>query len=193
MKLLIHACCADCLLHLLETLKTNDADVGVYFYNPNIHPQSEYFARLFALKKVLANMPYKLIVPHWKPSEYFDAIGKNCEKKISCPNCWHLRLKSAFNYAKENNYEAVATTMLTSHYLDREKIARMGQKLAKQYGLKFIVPEKRDSDLKTRGFYKQNYCGCIFSLNERFGEKYKLINSGFAELKDEGEFGISGT
>jgi len=193
MKLLIHTCCADCLLHLLETLKTNDADVGVYFYNPNIHPQSEYFARLFALKKVLANMPYKLIAPHWKPAEYFEAIGNNHEKKIRCPKCWHLRLKSAFSYAKENNYDAVMTTMLTSNYLDREAIARMGVALGKQYGIEFLVLKKLECEIKTRGFYKQNYCGCIISLNERFGEKYKLINSGFAELKDEGEFGISGT
>lgn len=187
MKLLIHTCCADCLLHLIEGLKAAEKEVGVYFYNPNIHPQSEYFARLFALKKVLMGKPYKLIVPHWRPSEYFQAVvidpgskrqtdpGSN--RQIRCPKCWHLRLKSTFEYAKENNYQAVTTTMLTSSYLDKETIGRMGHNLANQYGVKFLVPERLECDLKTRGFYKQNYCGCIFSLNERFEEKY-IIRGG---------------
>lgn len=149
MKLLIHACCADCLLHLFESfdkLRTIGDGIGVYYYNPNIHPQSEYF----------------------------EAVGKNTKKELRCPKCWQLRLNSAFLYAKENGYMAVTTTMLSSSYLDRELITRMGQKMAEKYKLKFLVPIKSKCDLKTRGFYKQNYCGCIFSLNERFGEKYNI-------------------
>lgn len=187
MKLLVHTCCADCLLHLDKNIGIKDKEVGVYFYNPNIHPQSEYLARLLALKKVLADKSYKLIVPHWKPSEYFEVLKLTSEdaktatsevlrrKKLRCPKCWYLRLKATFEYAKASDYQAVTTTMLTSNYLDRETISRMGKKLALQYGLEFLVPEKSECELKTRGFYKQNYCGCIFSLNERFFEKYNTV------------------
>jgi len=157
----------------------------LYFYNPNIHPQAEYLARLNALKKITADKPYKLIIPHWKPSEYFEVLKSKTpddanqaisevkySKEIRCPKCWQLRLKSTFDYAKAHDYEAVISTMLTSSYLDRALIAKMGHKLGEAYGLEFLRPQKLNDDFKTSGFYKQNYCGCIFSLNERFKEKY---------------------
>jgi predicted adenine nucleotide alpha hydrolase (AANH) superfamily ATPase len=183
MKLLIHTCCADCALHLIDSFESGYIDssdeVAFYFYNPNIHPQEEYYARLRALKLVFKDKPYKLIFPHWSPKEYFGEIRKLIDRdmdvndrKVRCPRCWTLRLGNTFKYAKENGYEAVTTTMLTSDYMDTERIVVIGNELAAKIGVDFLVPKNAKCDLKTKGFYKQNYCGCIYSLKARLEEKF---------------------
>lgn len=173
-KILIHTCCADCLLKILSYVDTcNLLTVTCYFYNPNIHPRSEYLARLLALKEVLKSKydsKYELIVPDMRPKEYFEKMPSNIkfpEPSIRCPVCWKLRLEKAFEYAKKNKYDAVTTTLLSSNYQDTEAITKIGNSLAKEYGIKFFVPEKIDKEMCNHGFYKQNYCGCCYSLVER--------------------------
>jgi epoxyqueuosine reductase len=178
MKILIHICCADCGLHLLQDKELVGNEIGFYFYNPNIHPQEEYYSRLRAFKQIFANKGYKLIIPHWSPKEYFKEIKKIIDKEdpqIRCPHCWKLRLEQSFKYAKENDYEAMTTTMLTSGYMDREIISKLGTVLARKYRIKFLISKDVGCDLTTSGFYKQNYCGCIYSLKQRMEEKFLLV------------------
>jgi predicted adenine nucleotide alpha hydrolase (AANH) superfamily ATPase len=181
MKLLIHTCCADCALKMIKALKITEP-VALYFYNPNIHPQEEYYARLRALKLVFGKQTgVRLIIPHWSPKEYFAQIKRLLEthreindRTIRCPECWRLRLETTCKYAKEEGYEAVTSTMLTSQYLNKEKIVGLGSALAQEYGLKFVRPANNEVFEPTKGFYKQNYCGCVLSLMERMAEKYQL-------------------
>jgi epoxyqueuosine reductase len=178
MKILVHVCCADCGLHLLHDKDLVDNEIGLYFYNPNIHPQEEYYSRLRAFKQVFADKGYKLIIPHWSPKEYFNEIKNLSDKedgKTRCPNCWKLRLEQSFKYAEENGYEAVTTTMLSSEYMDRERISKLGKIMSNKYKVKFLISKQLECDLKTRGFYKQNYCGCIYSLKQRMEEKFLLV------------------
>jgi hypothetical protein len=81
-------------------------------------------------------------------------------------------LGKTFEYAKEKGFEAVSSTLVTSHYQNKEKIGEIGKMLEKEFGIKFLVPEKVSSELKTSGFYKQNYCGCCYSLVEAWIEKF---------------------
>lgn len=77
MKLLLHACCADCLLKFVDSIKqenTNISDIVVYFYNPNIHPRSEYLSRLKAIQKICQENKIKIIVPDWSPREWFKTL-----------------------------------------------------------------------------------------------------------------------
>ena len=167
MKLLIHTCCADCLLKIKNSLED---EVMAYFYNPNIHPRSEYLARLKAIQKIAEENKIKLVVPDWSPKEYFEKIK---DKNSRCEKCWKLRLNKTFEYAKKNNFEAVTTTLLSSHYQNKEIIEKIGKELEEKYKIKFLIPKKIDRELKTSGFYKQNYCGCGYSLTEAWENKFK--------------------
>ncbi len=172
MKILVHSCCADCLLKLINSLK--DDEVVAYFYNPNIHPRAEYLARLKAIQKITEENKIRLIVPDWSPKEYFINLPKSLfyKRDLRCRKCWNLRLNKTFEYAKKNNFEAVSTTLLSSHYQNKEIIEKIGKELEKEFKIKFLVPKKINKELKTSGFYKQDYCGCCFSLIERFEEKF---------------------
>lgn len=165
MKILLHVCCADCGLKILEGIEEKTKIVA-YYYNPNIHPRAEYQSRLVAVKKVLK---VKIIVPDWRPEEYFKVVNL----KNRCQDCWKLRLEGAARYAADNGFEAFSSTLLTSKYQDRDKILEIGEELSIKYKIKFWMPKKINCELKTSGFYKQFFCGCVYSLRERFEEKYK--------------------
>lgn len=185
MKILIHTCCADCFLKMMKSFDDDSMEITGYFYNPNIHPRSEYLTRLKTAQKMSEEKGVELVVADWSPKEWFNQIplgytASPFEKretlkqktKTRCKKCWELRLEKSFEYAKKNNFEAVSTTLLTSHYQNKDIIEIIGKNLEKKYGIKFLVPEKIERDLKTSGFYKQNYCGCCYSLMERYKEKF---------------------
>ncbi|MGD9129509.1 MAG: epoxyqueuosine reductase QueH [Candidatus Woesebacteria bacterium] len=148
--LLLHSCCADCTIKFLKSLEYDStakvARVALFFYNPNIHPRSEYLSRLAALKNFFANQKLKVIIFNWRPSEYFKKIIKLkdsqenkkifIEKKDRCPLCWHLRLEKAFQYAKEHDYQELSSTLLSSSYQNQKKILAIAKKLAKKYKVK---------------------------------------------------------
>lgn len=171
MKLLIHACCADCLLKMVESIKKEKKfdEIVVYYYNPNIHPRSEYQSRLKAMQLMIKDI--KLIIPDWKPSDYFEVI-KNKEKGKRCIDCWNLRLEKTAEFAKENGFEAFSSTLLTSEYQDSDKIQKIGEEISRKYGIEFLIPKNICKKLETKGFYKQVFCGCCYSLTERFEEKF---------------------
>lgn len=180
--LLLHVCCASCYLNFFNTcrdeLGLSEKDILLYYYNPNIHPRSEWLERLRALKKVFKNKESKLIVGEYRPRDYFQIVGKlqqnKSDKKIRCPQCWALRMQELVSRAKTEDCSIVSTTLIMSQHQDRETITRMGKKLAKKADLKFFVPEKEPDCQNHCGFYKQNYCGCVYSLQERMEGKYSL-------------------
>ena len=191
--MLIHVCCADCFLKIYQTLKHGE-NVSLFFYNPNLHPREEYYARLRALKRVIAkletedNKKIKLIIPDYKPQEYFEKLNLKKDENLAedllkippknrrCPICWRLRLEALFHYAKENGYKKVSSTLFSSSYQNIEKIKQIASALSQKYDIEFYLPDQKKLDKYqlTKGFYKQNYCGCVFSLVEKVREKYKF-------------------
>jgi len=178
--LLVHTCCTNCALNLLKSIEAEQgidpSDITLYYYNPNIHPESEWHARRQALQDTHSKLGYNIIIEPWKPRDYFDTIkhlsSSITNPQLRCPHCYYLRLQHTFQYAADHNIDTVTTTMLTSSYMDREAIRRMGTALAAKYHLSFYIPTKLTCDLCTKGFYKQNYCGCVYSLTDRLSEKY---------------------
>ena len=175
MRLLVHSCCADCLVKLTKVLEGEKLEITAYFYNPNIHPRAEYLSRLKAIKQYADENKVKLTVADWSPKERFEVNKNNFKKPERCWRCWQLRLKKSFEYAKKYGFEAVTTTLLTSHYQDRDKIEEIGKNLEKKYKIKFLAPKNIVTNIKTKGFYKQNYCGCCFSLTEAWKIKFSKI------------------
>ena len=184
MKLLIHACCADCLLKMVESIKLEKrfSEIEVYYYNPNIHPRSEYQSRLKAMQLMIGDL--KMIVPDWKPSEYFDRLNPSkspldkgdLQKPKRCEKCWNLRLEKTAEFAKNNGFEAFSSTLITSEYQKTDTIEKIGKKIGKKYELEFFIPKNVCKKLETKGFYKQVFCGCCYSLTERFEEKFNGKN-----------------
>ena len=170
-KLLLHSCCADCVLKFVHELDLDKIGVTVFYYNPNIHPKTEYLARLKAMQQVCAELKIKLIIPNWRPAEYFAAV-KVKQKPARCHQCWQLRLAQTANYARQNGFDTFSSTLLSSKYQNEDFITKLSQKIAAKTGLKFFVPDKICRECQTGGFYKQNYCGCCYSLAERMEEKF---------------------
>jgi len=193
MKLLLHACCADCCFKFLKSTEDQNLETTIYYYNPNIHPRAEYTARLKAMQQIAAENKIKIIVPDWRPREYFEnlnpsPIGKlgaslldppeagrqgDLIKEERCIKCWNLRLEATAKYAAENGFDAFSSTLVTSEYQDQEKIEKIAENKAVKYKIKFWKPKEICCDLKTSGFYKQFFCGCVYSLRERYEEKYR--------------------
>lgn len=168
MKILVQTCCGDCVLKWLKSYK-GKAEVTLFFYNPNIHPRAEYQGRLKVVKLLAQNYKWKLIIPDWSPREYFKAVKND---KNRCESCWKLRLDKTMDWAKKNGFEQVSSTLLVSKYQDKKTIEKIGRELAKKYKIKFVVPKKIVTEMSTSGFYKQFFCGCVYSLKERMEEKY---------------------
>lgn len=195
--MLIHTCCADCFLKFYQALKKEEqVKSQIFFYNPNIYPREEHNARLLAVKKVVKslNNEIKIIVPDYLPQKYFRALNKaGCDqedrenKKMQslftiipqnkrCPICWKLRLTALFEKAKEEKISLVSSTLFTSNYQDLSKIKEIAKKLSQEYRINFYFPQlsKAERNHANKGFYKQNYCGCLYSLIEKSREKYQI-------------------
>ena len=178
MKLLMHTCCAPCSVYCIDTLRAEGIEPTLFWYNPNIHPYKEYEARLNCLKEYSESINVKLIVE----DEYgLDDFCKNVSKSIEsrCVDyCYPIRLRRAFQYAKENGYDTVTTTLLYSIYQKHDYIKKLCEELSKEYEIDFLYRDFRvgfweghNKAKQELGLYMQKYCGCIFSEEDRYLKK----------------------
>ena len=174
MKLLMHACCAPCSVYCIDTLRSEGIEPTLYWYNPNIHPYMEYKARRDCLKEYAESVDIKAIFEE----EYgLDNFCKEAVKDLNnrCTNyCYPVRIKRTFEYAKENGYDTVTTTLLYSIYQKHDFIKELMEKYSKEYGIDFLYRDFRvgfwEGHQKAHdvGLYMQKYCGCIFSEESRY-------------------------
>jgi hypothetical protein len=178
-KLLIHTCCAHCLAGTLLYIKEmGEYEIEGLYYNPNIHPLSEFKLRENALKEYAKTIPdINLHYIDYDPRDYFLAIGDKVNAPGRCLSCWQLRLEKTAQFARQNNIPLFTSTLLVSPYQDQEKIKQLGELAAGKYGLKFLSGNFRKyysqgrKIAKELNLYSQNYCGCIFSEWERYQKK----------------------
>ncbi len=174
-KLMLHTCCADCLLKAfvgLEEKGIAQSNIVLFFANSNIHPRTEWLARLDAVKQIANDKKLELIVGDWSPQQWFEAIGKERTQPNRCHKCWKFRLTETWHKAQALGINKFSTTLLSSHYQDRQKLIEIGQQISENGFAEFQQPCNCKTDTPTKGFYKQNYCGCCYSLVERFEEKW---------------------
>ena len=174
MKLLMHTCCAPCSVYCIDTLRAEGIEPTLYWYNPNIHPYMEYKARRDCLKEYANSINIQAIFEE----EYgLDAFCKEAVKDLNnrCTNyCYPVRLKKTFEYAKENGYDTVTTTLLYSIYQKHDFIKELMEKYSKEYGIDFLYRDFREGFWEGHqkahdiGLYMQKYCGCIFSEESRY-------------------------
>ena len=177
MKLLLHSCCGPCTVGTMEVLEKENIKPTIYWSNPNIHPLQEYLQRRDCLKEYCEKEQLELIVhDEYGLDDFCKSVGENLNTRC-IEYCYPIRLKQTFEYAKENGYDAVSTTLLYSIYQKHDYIKYLCEKYAKEYGIDFLYRDFRvcfwdgHEKAKELGLYMQKYCGCIFSEEESFIRK----------------------
>ena len=171
--LLLHACCAPCASACIERLKDYFA-LTVYFYNPNIDGVEEYHKRARELHRFCDDFGVDCIVEDYNSKEFYSAVNGLEEEKEGgkrCSVCYALRLKKATEFAKQNGYEYITTTLTISPLKDAQRLNEIGGALSQKIGVKFLPSDfkKKGGYLRSielsreYGLYRQNYCGCEFS------------------------------
>ena len=142
MRLLLHICCAPCSVMCIETLRNEGIEPTGFWYNPNIHPVTEYKARKNALVDYAKQIHLRLIVENdYGLRTFVSHVCHDIDHR--CGYCYLCRLEEAARYAAENGYEAFSTTLLVSPYQDHEMLIRTGQAMAAKYGVAFLYRDFR--------------------------------------------------
>ena len=183
-RLLLHSCCAPCSSYVLEYL-SRYFYITVLYYNPNIFPPSEYALRVREQESLISRMdfvyPVAFLEGSYRPETFYEAVkglegepegGKRCEK------CYELRLWEAAKEAKAGDYDYFTTTLTISPLKSADKLNEIGRRLGTEYGVAYLPSDfkkrdgyKRSTQLsKEYGLYRQDYCGCVYSVRERSGE-----------------------
>jgi predicted adenine nucleotide alpha hydrolase (AANH) superfamily ATPase len=173
MKILLHICCAPCLIYPLETLNAKDHEVTGFFSNNNIHPFTEFKKRLDTLKDYAEKTELTVICDEsYNINEFLRKTANNEDKK--CELCYTMRLTGTALLAKEGGFDAFTTTLLYSKYQNHELIKKIALDLSEEYGITFYYEDFRTGwgrgikKSKKLGIYRQKYCGCIYSERERY-------------------------
>ena len=180
-KLLLHSCCAPCSSYVLEYL-SQYFEITVFYYNPNIYPESEYTKRIWEQQKLIDELPAKhpisfMAGPYDKERFYEMASGLEHvnEGGARCMKCYELRLREAAKIAKNAGFDYFTTTLSISPLKKAERLNEIGQRLGEEYEVEYLLSDfkkkngyKRSIELsKIYGLYRQDYCGCEFSMENR--------------------------
>ncbi len=180
-KLLLHSCCAPCSSYVLEYL-SNIFDITIFFYNPNIYPEQEYYYRRGEQQRLLEMMnlqnKVKIVGCEYQSEEFYTAVKglENCkEGGQRCQECFRLRLGRCAEYAADNGFDYFTTTLTISPHKNSQLLNAIGEEVAKKVGVEYLYSDfkkkngyKRSCELSAQyGLYRQDYCGCVFSKKQK--------------------------
>ncbi|NPA49107.1 MAG: epoxyqueuosine reductase QueH [Thermodesulfobacteria bacterium] len=177
-KVLLHICCGPCTLYPLKVLRREGFEVQGYFYNPNIHPYQEFRRRLRALEQVAESKDLPVIYEKEYGLRSFLKSTVFREDR-RCETCYLMRLEKAVQKAKELGFGAFTTTLLYSRYQAHQLIKEIAEDLSFRYGVTFCYYDFRkgweegQEEARRLEIYRQAYCGCIFSEQERYDKKWR--------------------
>jgi len=177
MKLLFHCCCAPCSVQCVNALRGEDIEPELFWYNPNIHPSSEYSLRRKSITEFAANEKLNLqMTDEYGLRPFIEAVFptiKSSDNRERCKICYKLRLEKTASAAVNGGFSAFSTSLLISPYQHHDAIKAVGEEIAAKYGIDFLYrdfrPLFRDGQFAARamGYHMQKYCGCVFSEEER--------------------------
>ena len=189
--LLLHSCCAPCSSYVLEYL-SEYFDITIFYYNPNISPEEEFYKRVSEQKRLINEMPLKRKVKFIEGKydcEKFYSIAKGLENLKEggerCFKCYRLRLEETAKTAQKDGFDYFTTTLSISPHKNAQVLNQIGLELEESYSVKYLCSDfkkkngyKRSCELsEIYGLYRQNYCGCIYSkLEAEEREKAKNNN-----------------
>ncbi len=179
--LLLHTCCAWCLLDVLEEFRRDYSRIVVGFFNPNIHPRKEFARRLKSARLLAERLDLEFVAESdygLAPflSELYNAGNDPAAGRAErCSRCYRLRMRRAAREAKRLGLGSLATTLLSSPHQLASELAREAEVAAVEFGVAFDGRETvalhgtgRERVPSGLTLYRQRYCGCIFSESESF-------------------------
>ena len=179
--LLLHSCCAPCSSYVLEYL-SNYFGITVFYYNPNIYPDEEYEMRVREQQRFIRAFPAKYPIDFIEGAydkERFYEMARGLEAVPEggqrCFQCYELRLREAGELAKARDFDYFTTTLSISPMKNAEKLNEIGLRLADELGVAYLCSDfkkrngyKRSTELSREyGMYRQDYCGCVYSYNQK--------------------------
>ena len=175
-KLLLHMCCGPCSCYPVKKLRGEGIEPVGYFFNPNIHPYQEWERRLQTAREFAqkVNMEIHTDENYGLRSFMKKALPAEALPNGRCRMCYTWRLEETARFAAEHGFEAFTTTLFYSIYQQHGLMRRTAEHFARKYGVKFYYEDFRpgwqegiDISLEL-GLYRQPYCGCVFSEEERY-------------------------
>ena len=180
MKTLLHICCAPCANQCIEALRGENIEVAGFWYNPNIHPFTEYRERRNCVRAYAEMIGLPLLERDdygLRPfvREVVEDLDNRCEK------CYAMRLFETARQAKEGGFDAFTSSLFISPYQNHELMRAVAEKAAETYGVAFLYRDFRpyfkagQERARELDMYIQKYCGCVFSEQERYLKSKKII------------------
>ena len=178
MSVLIHVCCAPCLMYPASVLSAEGVDYSCYFYNPNIHPYREFRKRLNTFVDLAESRQYTYHVDRDYGLKQFlrQVVFK---ENVRCGYCYRMRLEQTAKIAAENNHQGFTSTLLYSKYQNHSLIKKQAEQAAEEESVPFLYRDFRigwqqgiDESIAC-DLYRQSYCGCIYSEQERYDNRLK--------------------
>ncbi len=176
-RLLLHTCCAPCSPHVVDLLN-KEFEVTAFFYNPNIYPLKEYALRLKEIDEFLQTLSVELIEGEYDSGHWFGRVeGMEQEEEGGkrCQVCFHMRLEKTALVAQERGFHYFTTTLSVSPHKNAQIINRIGRQIQDITDVAFYEADFKKGDgfkkscelSKKHGFYRQDYCGCIYSKEQK--------------------------
>jgi predicted adenine nucleotide alpha hydrolase (AANH) superfamily ATPase len=173
MRILLHACCAPCLVAPLNDLRSEGHEVTALFFNPNIHPYTEYLRRLDAFTVYTRANDVRVLTDR-PPEEMEDWLREVVFREAHrCTVCFHFRILRTARIAEAKGFDAFSTTLLYSRFQKHELLKSVCEAISDETGVPFVYRDWRTSwnegvkIYRKLGLYRQKYCGCIYSEKER--------------------------
>ena len=179
MRCMLHACCGPCSLESTRVLAEAGHELAIAFDNPNIHPQEEYGRRLATLRAFVAQpQGLEVFEGPYDPETWEREVGVHgTDRPARCRACYALRLERSAARAERLGYEALCTTLTISPYQLTQVILEELEAAATRHGLQPLCIDFRELYPETTrrsralGMYRQNYCGCRFSIAEAAAQR----------------------
>ncbi len=177
-EVVIHSCCAPCSGPLIEKMHQADIGLTIFFYNPNIHPKQEYEIRKNENKRFADKLKIPFIDADYDVQNWFakaKGMEQEPERGIRCTMCFDMRFLATASYASSKGFKVFTSSLGISRWKNMDQINDCGIKAAKEYqdliywdyNWRKEGGAQRMYDLaKEESFYKQRYCGCIYSLRD---------------------------
>lgn len=178
MNILMHLCCAPCGNAPIRMLQEEGNTVSVLWYNPNIHPFTEYRSRKNTVIEYTKEEGIPLIMEdEYGLRPFVEAVADNISAR--CPYCYKVRLEKTAQIAKEKGFDGFTASLLISPYQNHQLLKEIGEEMGDKYEIPFCYYDFRplfregQDYARSEEFYMQKYCGCIFSEEDRYKKKPK--------------------
>ncbi|MCX5872654.1 MAG: epoxyqueuosine reductase QueH [Deltaproteobacteria bacterium] len=173
MKILLHACCAPCLVIPYDELSTEGHEVTALFFNPNIHPYSELLRRQDAFNSYTNSNGISVMAEDTglEMEDWFrEVVFREAQK---CRICFNFRMDIVARLAESKGFDAFSTTLLYSRFQKHDLLKTSCEAISEKRQISFVYRDWRTGwnegvkRYRKLGLYRQKYCGCVYSEKER--------------------------